>query len=77
VEQESVSIAFELDERVSTSTSRLKDHPYSGRPGRAPGTRELIVLRTPYIAVYGVDEQGVRIIRLIHGAQQWPPVDDR
>ena len=65
-------MALELDDRVSSGVSRLADFPYSGRLGREAGTRELIVLRTPYIAVYTVDDSGVRVVRLIHGAQQWP-----
>ncbi|MEO8727435.1 MAG: type II toxin-antitoxin system mRNA interferase toxin, RelE/StbE family [Acidobacteriaceae bacterium] len=43
-----------------------------GRPGRIDGTRELIIQRTPYIAVYHVDSEVVRILRVLHGAQQWP-----
>lgn len=76
VEKESVSVAFQLDERVSAAVSRLANYPHSGRPGRAIGTRELVIVRTPYIAVYAIDDMGVRIVRLIHGAQQWPEDDD-
>ncbi len=30
----------------------LPDNPHSGRPGRVPGARELIIPRTPYIVPY-------------------------
>jgi len=33
----------------------------------------LVIQRTPYIAIYFVDDSGIRIARLIHGAQKWPP----
>jgi addiction module RelE/StbE family toxin len=72
VEEESLRMALELDDRVSGAVMRLGDYPNSGRPGRVIGTRELVISRTPYIAVYTIDEAGVRIARLIHGAKQWP-----
>jgi len=75
VETEGLLIALELDERISQAVSQLQDHPYSGRPGRATGTRELVIVRTPYIAVYVVSEDAVSVVRLIHGAQRWPPAD--
>ena len=36
-------------------------------------TRELVVPRTPYIVVYTVESDYVRIHRVLHGAQRWPP----
>ncbi|WP_374627807.1 type II toxin-antitoxin system RelE/ParE family toxin [Devosia sp.] len=73
VEDESPLAALELDERIDHAVLRLADYPLSGRVGRASNTRELVIQHTPYIAVYAVDDSGVRIIRLIHGARQWPP----
>jgi toxin ParE1/3/4 len=55
------------------SVARLADHPRSGRPGRVVGTRELVVPGTPYIVVYAVAVDCVRIHRVLHGAQRWPP----
>jgi plasmid stabilization system protein ParE len=43
-----------------------------GRPGRIEGTRELVISRTPYIAAYRIVGNTVRILRVLHGAQQWP-----
>jgi hypothetical protein len=38
------------------------------------GTRELVISRTPFIAVYRLlGTQGIEVLRLMHGAQQWPP----
>ena len=46
--------------------------PGLGRPGRVPGTRELIVSGTRYIVPYRVKEDVVQIITVLHGAQKWP-----
>jgi toxin ParE1/3/4 len=50
----------------------LPDHPQMGRAGRVPGTRELVVPRTPYIVPYRVDRQTIQILRVYHGARRWP-----
>jgi|HubBroStandDraft_1064217.scaffolds.fasta_scaffold00299_16 toxin ParE1/3/4 len=44
--------------------------PHRGRPGRIPGTRELISV--PYIIVYRVKPEAVEILRIYHAAQDWP-----
>jgi toxin ParE1/3/4 len=51
---------------------RLKAHPAMGRPGRVPGTRELVVAGTPYIIPYRVRGNTVEIIRVFHAARRWP-----
>ncbi len=40
--------------------------------GRQQGTRELVISRTPYIAVYRVIANRIEIIRILHNAQQRP-----
>ena len=53
----------------------LADHPEAGRRGRLGGTRELVIPRTAFLPIYRIDReaQTVEILRLLHGAQQWPP----
>lgn len=72
VEKESLTVAVELDDRIDAALRRLAEYPQSGRLGRAPDTRELVIHRTPYIAIYQIDDRGVRIVRLIHAAADWP-----
>lgn len=53
----------------------LREHPRIGRRGRVAGTRELVIARTPFIVVYRMQAKTgrIEIIRLLHGAQRWPP----
>ena len=50
----------------------LADQPQMGRPGRVPGTRGLVVPRTPYIVPYRVRDNRIQVIRVYHGARRWP-----
>mgnify|MGYP001574289014 CR=1 FL=1 len=72
IEADNPRAAVEIDERVASATHRLLRFPESGRLGRVAGTRELVVPRTPYIAVYAVMGDKVRILRVLHGARMWP-----
>jgi len=49
----------------------LRRHPDSGRPGTKEGTRELVISKLPYIAVYRVTVDAVEILHIWHGAQDW------
>lgn len=63
-------VAQTIVERIGT----LESFPNLGRPGRVRGTREIAFPPLPFVAVYEVFEtQGeVRVLRVLHGAQQWP-----
>ena len=59
-------------ERVIAAVAGLLQFPEIGRPGRRPGTRELVISRTPYIAAYRVRGDAIEILRVLHGRQRWP-----
>jgi toxin ParE1/3/4 len=65
--------AIGVGDAVHAAVERLADHPSIGRPGRVPATRELIVVGTPYVVVYRVEQAVVLVLRILHGAQRWPP----
>ncbi len=50
----------------------LAGHPHMGRAGRVPGTRELVVPRTPYIVPYRIRNNRMQVLRVYHGARRWP-----
>jgi toxin ParE1/3/4 len=61
-------VALSICERVSA----LAEFPERGREGRRPGTRELIFTGLPYLAIYRIRGDAVEILRILHGAQNWP-----
>jgi toxin ParE1/3/4 len=58
--------------KVVESVDRLVDQPYSGRPGRIAGTRELVVPGTPYVIPYRIRAGRLDLIAVFHGKQKWP-----
>lgn len=72
IAHDSVMAAIGVRDEIEGQIEPLRKFPLSGRKGRMEGTRELVVVRTPFIVVYIVSD-AVRIIRVLHGAQQWPP----
>lgn len=69
---DSLRAAISLDMEINTQIKRLEHFPESGRLGRIQGTRELVINRTPYIVAYCVKDKSICILRILHGAQQWP-----
>lgn len=62
-------------DRILESLTRLSNFPRLGRSGAMAETFELVVHRTPYILVYRLDGNDVEVLRVRHGAQEWPPQD--
>ena len=50
----------------------LANSPEMGRPGRVPGTRELVIPGTPYIVPYRVKDGVIQVVRVYHSARRWP-----
>ncbi|MEI6270384.1 MAG: type II toxin-antitoxin system RelE/ParE family toxin [Methylococcaceae bacterium] len=69
---DSLTAALSQLDEIERQTDRLADYPKLGRPGRVKGTRELVVNRTPFIVVYRIKGEIIQILRVLHGAQQWP-----
>ena len=50
----------------------LPNNPPMGRPGRVPGTRELVIPKTPFVMPYRLQRNVIQILRVYHGARRWP-----
>lgn len=74
VGRDSPAAAIQLDDEVEQQVDTLINYLMIGRVGRVPGTRELVILHTPYIAVYQIDakRQCVEVLRILTNWQQWP-----
>lgn len=59
-------------ERVLNAVEMLVTHPALGRPGRVPGTRELVVAKTRYVVPYRVRGQVVEVLRVFHTSRRPP-----
>lgn len=75
IAQDNPRAAVSQGDKIHDQIDQLLDHPEMGRPGRIEGTRELVISKTPFIAVYRYKPRAKRIeiIRLLHGSQHWPP----
>lgn len=57
--------------RIVEAVERLADFPASGRPGRMPHTRELVVSGTPFILPYRIRGEVVEILGVLHDSRKW------
>jgi toxin ParE1/3/4 len=74
IAQENSGAALRIAEKILDLTEMLVVHPHAGRPGRVSGTRELVVPRSPFLLVYGVDVTAeiIWIYAVYHGRRRWP-----
>ncbi len=70
--QDNPDAAYRISVRLLEAVARLAQHPAMGRPGRVPGTRELVIPGTPYIVPYRVRGGKLEILRVLHATQRWP-----
>ena len=67
--------AQRLKDDIEAKAAKLPEHPRLYRPGRVDGTREMVV-RSNYVVVYAENAHAISILRVLHAAQQWPPVQE-
>ena len=72
IARDNLQAAARIVERIATGVDRLATHPAASRPGRVPGTRELVISGTVYIVPYRVRDETVEILRVFHAARKWP-----
>ncbi len=71
IANESPPAARRLRELIEASVLPAAEHPYLYRPGRVPGTRE-IVAHPNYIVVYRVMAERIEVVAVFHARQEYP-----
>ncbi len=74
IAQDNPKAAAEFVLLMRDSALMLGQQPNLGRPGRIPGTRELVVSNFPYILPYRVRNEIVEILRVFHTSRKWPEI---
>lgn len=67
----SPNAALSLRHRIESAVLPLAEHPYLYRPGRVPGTRELVA-HPNYVVVYRVTDMAIEVINVLHSRQEYP-----
>ena len=68
IAQDNPAAARRLARELLVAGDSLDVFPQRGRRGRSRGTRELVAV-PPYVLVYRIGQDTVRIVRVWHGAQ--------
>lgn len=61
--------AIQQGDKIAKNIIKLIDFP---KLGRVKSTRELVISGTPFIAIYKISGNKIKILALLHGSQQWP-----
>ncbi len=72
IANENPPAARRMWELIETSVLPAAEHPYLYRPGRVPGTREIIA-HPNYIVVYRVTADRIEVVSVVHARQEYPP----
>ena len=71
IETRDVRAALEMDKLFSRKANKLDTVPQLGKPGRVPGTHELVAHKR-YVLVYEVAGDQIQVLRVLHTARKWP-----
>ncbi|POR73591.1 addiction module antitoxin [Pseudomonas syringae pv. syringae] len=71
ISNEDPKAAQAILERLQSAILPVADHPYLYRPGRVPGTRELVA-HPNYVLVYRVAIERIEVVNVIHARQEYP-----
>lgn len=71
IAERNLPAARAMRKRIEDAVLPASEHPYLYRPGRIPGTRE-IVAHPNYIVVYRVLDDCIEVVDVVHSRQQFP-----
>ncbi len=72
IQRDNPDAAAKVAQALYDGCGKLVNFPRRGRRGRIEDTRELVFHGLPYIVVYRIQDQNLEILRIYHGAQDWP-----
>lgn len=72
IAQENLTAAAEMFEYIKAKVDALSEFPATGRPGRVPGTRELVIDRYLFIIPYRVVGDELHVLRVFHTRRKSP-----
>lgn len=72
ITQDNPRAAFQVVKAIHQHTGKLMEHPRSGRIGRVEGTRELVIIDTPYLVAYRIQGEWIDVLAVLHSSRQWP-----
>lgn len=76
-QEEDFQLADEIVSRILRALEQLASMPWSGKPGRVPETRELLVQKTRYSLIYAVSDTTIFVLRVMHSSRLFPPVPEQ
>ena len=71
IAEHDIQAALNLRKRLEEVVLPLAEHPYMFRPGRVPGTRE-IVAHANYLIIYRVLSDEIDITAVVHARHEYP-----
>jgi toxin ParE1/3/4 len=72
IAQDNINAADATMETIRAASIPLAQFPKLGRPGNMRRSRELNVAGTPYRLIYRLTPDSIEILRVVHGAREWP-----
>ena len=73
IKEDNLNAANTVKTKILTAAEILESFPLIGRIGRKISTRELIVVKTPYVIIYKIqNEFDIVVLRGLHTSRQWP-----
>ncbi len=72
IAQESPQAGAGVFAHVKAKVENLGEFPATGRPGRVPGTRELVIDRYPLLVPYRVLNDEVHVLRVFYTRRMLP-----
>lgn len=69
IAEENPKAAYEVMDKIKARALILDEHAEIGTLGRTKGTRELVVLKLPFMIIYSVSRE--EILNIFHTSKEW------